>query len=137
MAYSSERVFSSLLFPTAVSCHSRSTINVSLTSGGNPSKLKFKPGDHLAVYPRNRQEIVNAIRRRLIRCPEGPVELQVMRKVTTPLGMSRAQDSQRARTMILVDFRFLLANTDALFSKFQPYMNFKVVLAVNFSYIKS
>ena len=74
--------------PCFSSPDSRSTINVSLTSGGNPSKLKFRPGDHLAVYPRNRQEIVNAIRRRLIRCPEGPVELQVMRQVTTPLGKS-------------------------------------------------
>ncbi|XP_043233654.1 nitric oxide synthase-like protein [Amphibalanus amphitrite] len=73
----------------------RSTINVSVTSGGNPSKLKFKPGDHLAVFPRNRQEIVNAIRRRLIRCPEGPVELQVMRKVTTPLGVDKRWEAHQ------------------------------------------
>ncbi|XP_037078549.1 nitric oxide synthase-like protein [Pollicipes pollicipes] len=73
----------------------RSTINVALTSGGNPTKLKFVPGDHLAVHPKNRAEIVDAIMKRLVRCPEGPVELQIIRKVTTPLGVDKRWESHQ------------------------------------------
>jgi len=73
----------------------RNTINVAMSSGGNLSKLKFAPGDHLAVFPKNRPEIVEAIMERLQRCPEGAVELQVMRKVNTPLGIDKRWEAHQ------------------------------------------
>ena len=45
----------------------------------NSKNLKYQPGDHLAIFPRNNQEMIERFKRRLKNCPSNAsvVQLQV------------------------------------------------------------
>ncbi len=43
----------------------------------NSEKLKYLPGDHLAVFPRNNQDIIQRFKRRLRNCPSDKTVIQL------------------------------------------------------------
>lgn len=61
---------------------SRSTILVRLKKEKN-SELQYKPGDHLAIFPANRPELVQGLIDRLSGDvdPDSPVAVEVLREI--------------------------------------------------------
>lgn len=60
------------------------------------STLSYNPGDHVGVYPKNRQELVDNIVKRLkgVNDPDQPVELQILKETHTSNGnLKRSQIS--------------------------------------------
>lgn len=73
------------MFPAFPS--SRSTIFVRLHTNGN-QELQYQPGDHLGVFPGNREDLVNALIERLEDAPpvNQLVKVELLEERNTALG---------------------------------------------------
>ena len=72
----------SLLTPPFVYLHSRSTILVQFKTDKN-AELQYKSGDHVAIFPANRPELVQALIDRLS-CdidPDLPIVVEALREI--------------------------------------------------------
>ena len=51
-------------------------------------ELNYQPGDHIAIVPANRQELVNDLLKSFknLENPDEPVQLTVLKEVHTPNG---------------------------------------------------
>ena len=69
---------------------SRWTQQVILDVSSHPQKLAYLPGDHLAVLPANKADLVSAIIDRLqgVEDPHKPVTLMTLKEITTLNGES-------------------------------------------------
>ena len=73
-----ERIESLLpLLPTNSGNGSRGTQQVILSTSGT-NELHYQPGDHVAILPANRKELVEAVLSRLQQCPDPDQPIQVL-----------------------------------------------------------
>ena len=58
-----------------------------IDTGGAP-ELNYEPGDHIAIFPSNREELVSSVLQRMKQLdnPDKPVQLLVLKEVHTPNG---------------------------------------------------
>lgn len=90
----------SSLFPVLPS--SRSTIFVRLHTNGHP-ELQYQPGDHLGVFPGNREDLVNALMERLEDAPpiNQLVKVELLEERSTALGKDGPADTPPAHSQAL------------------------------------
>lgn len=62
--------------------YSRWTQQVIIDTGGI-NELNYSPGDHVAILPANRKELIDAVLARLDNCPnpDEPIQVQVQKEV--------------------------------------------------------
>ena len=59
-----------------------------IDTGGAP-ELNYEPGDHIAIFPSNREELVSNVLERLTQLedPDQPIQLLGLKEVHTPNGI--------------------------------------------------
>lgn len=71
---------------------SRWTQQVILSTSGT-NELNYSPGDHVAILPANRQELVEDVLTRLENCPDPgqPIQVLLLKEITSLNGESEAE----------------------------------------------
>lgn len=57
---------------------------------GNSADMNYSPGDHVALFPLNSQELVNGVLARLHNCPQPDqlIKLEHLEETSTSKGLS-------------------------------------------------